>query len=51
MITVDLLFDAKTYDILFDEWVNLVPEPPKQIVNDFRFTVLREDSALVCCIS
>uniref|UniRef100_A0A915Q798 BTB domain-containing protein n=1 Tax=Setaria digitata TaxID=48799 RepID=A0A915Q798_9BILA len=45
MITVDLLFSTETFNLGFNSWMSMVPPPPADITNDFRFKVLSNDGA------
>lgn len=47
IITTDLLFDAKNFDMCWirNKTKDFVPPPPKDISNDFRFNILKEEHA------
>ncbi|VIO99891.1 Uncharacterized protein BM_BM5807 [Brugia malayi] len=45
LITVDLLFSTESFNLGFSNWMNMVPAPPADTTNDFRFKVLNDESA------
>ncbi|VDO28478.1 unnamed protein product [Onchocerca flexuosa] len=45
MITVDLLFSTESFNFGFNNWMSMVPAPPADTTNDFRFKVLNSEDA------
>lgn len=45
VITVDLLFSAESFNLGFSSWMSMVPAPPADTTNDFRFKVLNSEGA------
>ncbi|EFO22742.1 hypothetical protein LOAG_05741 [Loa loa] len=45
VITVDLLFSTESFNLGFSSWMSLVPAPPADTANDFRFRVLSNGNA------
>ncbi|CAG9533319.1 unnamed protein product [Cercopithifilaria johnstoni] len=45
VITVDLLFSTESFNLGFSNWMSMVPAPPADITNDFRFKVLNSEGA------
>ncbi|MCP9263140.1 hypothetical protein DINM_006486 [Dirofilaria immitis] len=45
MITIDLLFSTESFNFCFNSWMSMVPAPPADTANDFRFKVLSSEDA------
>ncbi|VDM95037.1 unnamed protein product [Thelazia callipaeda] len=45
LITVDLLFNTESFNLGFSSWMSMVPAPPADTTNDFRFKVLCSEDA------
>uniref|UniRef100_A0A1I8EMB3 BTB domain-containing protein n=1 Tax=Wuchereria bancrofti TaxID=6293 RepID=A0A1I8EMB3_WUCBA len=45
LITVDLLCSIESFNLGFSNWMSMVPAPPADTTNDFRFKVFSDEGA------